>query len=71
MVEADRNVECLFIIRSGSFKAEKMVSLESNHYYPIGSAQWESSKVKRRILFDAGIMREGEMFGARKIFEEG
>ena len=71
VVEADAKVACLFLIRNGSFKAEKMVSLESNHYYPVASRRWESSTVKRRILYDAGVMQEGEMFGAKHIFEEG
>ena len=48
-----------------------MVNLESNHYYPVSASRWESSKVKRRILYDAGIMREGEMFGGAKIFVPG
>lgn len=60
-------VDCLYLVKSGTFRAEKEVVIEHENLWPAGSKLWKSAKIKRKVLFTACIIHPFTYFGENEL----
>jgi CRP-like cAMP-binding protein len=59
--------DCLFIVREGSFRAEKYVTISDRNIWPVDIQLWECNRINRNILFTALNMEQNSIFGAENL----
>jgi len=60
----------LFLVHSGTFRAERYVTIEHENLWPAGSKLWKSAKIKRRVLFTSNILEQNTYFGERELAKD-
>ena len=60
-------VDWLYLVKSGTFRAEKEVIIEHENLWPAGSKLWKSAKIKRKVLFTAWIIHPFTYFGENEL----
>lgn len=61
------DADYMYIVKEGSFRAEKNVVIDHQNYWPITSQMWSSTTVKRKALYTVCIMTLGTSFGQQEM----